>query len=122
VEVITLIHRYLGETLVALVLIGLLLALGAKDPAGGLRRGALGVGRILVMLLSLQWLLGIINFFSLPAEVRPGWGHPVIMTLVVALGHMAMGRARKDPKASHWRLALIFAVLAVLMIYAWRLA
>lgn len=108
--IVGVVHRYLGESLMTVALISVLLALLAKEPASGLRRASLIAGRVLVVLLSLQWLLGIINYFSLPAALRGSLVHPILMTAVVAFVHIFMGKVRKDPEFGRLKLVGLYAV------------
>ncbi len=112
-DVINVLHRYIGESLMAVALISVLLALFARDPNSAMRRTALIAGRVLVIVLSVQWLLGIINYFALPAEVRGSLLHPIWMTAVVAFVHIFMGKVRKAPDFSQWGLVGLYAVTFV---------
>lgn len=118
---IALIHRFLGESLVTLAVLGLIAALLARDPNGGARRLTLVALRLFIGLLSLQWLLGVINYFTIPAAVRPSLAHPLLMTLVVAASHMLGGKARQEPTAAQAMSAAVFAGSAVLMWLGMRL-
>lgn len=112
---IPLIHQFLGESLVTVAVIGLLVTLFAKEPHSGARRLSLLVLRLFVILLSIQWLLGLINYFFFPAGARPSLAHPLLMTLVVAAAHILAGRSRKSPGSQRGVAAAMFAGSAVLM-------
>lgn len=112
---IPMIHQFLGESLVTLAVLGLVATLFAKDPNSGARRLSLTVLRLFIILLSIQWLLGVINYFLYPAGARPSLAHPLLMTAVVAASHMLGGRARKSASAGQSLAAGTFAGSAVLM-------
>lgn len=118
---ITLIHRIVGESIVWLPIIGLIAAFFIKDSQGegGARKTVLIVGRILVVLLSIQWLLGVINYFTFPGDVRPSLIHPILMTLLVAGVHIAMGRARRDADFGKAGFIGLYAVTAAAIIVGW---
>lgn len=118
---ISLIHQYLGESLVTVAVLGLIAALFAKDPDGGARRLTLIALRVFIILLSLQWLLGVINYFTFPAGARPGLAHPLLMTVVVAAAHILGGKARKEASVAQAMAAGVFAGSAVLMWLGMRL-
>lgn len=99
---LTLIHRYLGETLFTVALVGLVLSLFAKSPASGARRGALIFGRAFAGLIDLQWLLGVISYFGRPAAARPSLMHPLIMTLMVVGFHLYFRRLQRQEPANQW--------------------
>lgn len=101
-QTLTLVHRYLGESLVTVALVGLLLSLFAKAPTGGARRGALILGRIFAGLIDLQWLLGVVSYFGRPAAVRPSLMHPAVMTLMVAAFHIYFRRLQRQEPANQW--------------------
>lgn len=118
---IPLIHQFLGESLVTLAVLGLIATLFAKDPGGGARRLSLTVLRLFIILLSIQWLLGVINYFMFPAGARPSLAHPLLMTAVVAVSHILGGKARKETTAAQGMAASVFAGSAVLMWLGMRL-
>jgi len=122
VDVVAQFHRFLGESLVTISVIVTILAFLAAQGSSGLGRGATIAGRILLGLLDLQWLLGVINYFGLPAAVRPSLAHPLLMTAVVVGVHVAAARARKGPGLGRWGLAGVYAAAAVLIIVGIRLA
>jgi hypothetical protein len=97
------IHQFLGYLMPTVAAIGFVLSLFARQPESGARRYSLVFLRIFVILLSIQWLLGVINYFMFPAGARPSLVHPLWMTVVVAAVHILAGRARRDP-ASGWGL------------------
>lgn len=112
---IALIHKYLGESLITLSILGLLITLFVKGPEGGTHRLAQIALRLLVILLSLQWLLGVINYFTIPAVARPSLAHPLIMTVVVAASHILAGKAKSAPASGKGIMVGIFVGAAVLM-------
>lgn len=112
---IPMIHQFLGESLVTLAVLGLLATVFAKDPNGGARRLSLTVLRVFIILISIQWLLGVINYFTFPAAARPGLAHPLLMTAVVAASHIFGGKARKDASSAQGLAAGVFIGSAVLM-------
>ena len=114
-ETIATLHRYLGESLVTIAFIGAVLGLFASDPKGGVAKAAWIVVRVFGVLISIQWLLGIINYFMLPAAVRPSLAHPLLMTLIVAAFHPAQRRLQKLEGSPRWPLVGLLAVTAVLI-------
>lgn len=112
---IPIIHQFLGESLVTLAVLGLLATLFAKDPNGGARRLSITVLRLFIILISIQWLLGVITYFMFPAAARPSLAHPLLMTAVVAVSHILGGRARRDASAAQGLAAGVFVGSAVLM-------
>lgn len=112
---ISLIHQFLGESLVTLAIIGLLTAVFAKDPSGGTHRFVHIALRIFAVLLSIQWLLGVINYFQFPAAARPSLAHPLLMTAVVAAVHIASGKVKEKPAVGRALAMGVFAGAAVLM-------
>lgn len=89
------IHAILGETLRGIAVLGFLVALFARDPDGGGRRATIVFLRLFAIVLSIQWLIGIVNYFQLPAAARPSLAHPLIMTVAVALVHIISSKAKK---------------------------
>jgi|GEM_PF-3546374 len=112
---VSLIHRFLGESLVTLSVLGLLLTLFIKDSGGGTHRYSLIALRLFVVLLSLQWLLGVINYFQFPAGARPSLAHPLIMTAVVAVAHILSGKVKQAPASGRGLAMGTFLGAAVLM-------
>lgn len=120
-DVVQQLHRFLGESLVTISVIVTILALLAAQGSGGMGRGAAIAGRVLLGLLDLQWLLGVINYFGLPAAVRPSLAHPLLMTAVVVGLHIAAARARKGAGLGRWALTGVYAATAVLIIVGIRM-
>ena len=111
-------HRFVGESLITIAVVG---AVAAALTSGGgtLYRAAQILGRVLVALLDLQWLLGVINYFGLPAGARPSLAHPVVMTVAVVVAHVLLKRAQQG--SGRWGLAGVHAVTAVLLIVGYQL-
>lgn len=114
-EFVSTLHRYLGESLVTIAIIGAILALLASDPKSTITRATWIVTRIFGILLSVQWLLGVINYFSLPSAVRPGLAHPILMTLAVAAFHPIQRRLEKSGASPRWGLLGLLALTAALI-------
>lgn len=102
VRTLILIHRFLGESLVTVALIGLLLSLFAKAPGSKARRGSLILGRVFAGLIDLQWLLGVISYFAIPAAARPSLMHPLVMTVMVVAFHIYFRRLQREEPANQW--------------------
>lgn len=115
VESMTAIHRVLGESLVTIAIIGALLGVFSTDPKSGVARAAWSVVRVFGVLISIQWLLGIINYFSLPMAVRPSLAHPILMTVVVAAFHPAQRRLQKLSGSPRWPLVGLLVATAILL-------
>jgi len=109
------VHQFLGESLITLSIVGLLITLFLKESGGGMHRASLIALRIWVILLSVQWLLGVITYFAYPAGARPSLAHPLLMTAVVAAAHMLAGKVRKAPETGRNLAMGAFADAAVLM-------
>ena len=103
-QTLMLIHRYLGETLFIGAVVGALVSLFAKAPGSGARRGAFILGRVFAGLIDLQWLLGVISYFALPAAIRPSLIHPLLMTVMAVGFHVYLRRLQKEEPANQWPL------------------
>lgn len=98
------VHRVLGFMLSLVSIAGVLVSLFAKSPGSGARRGALILGRAFSGLIDLQWLLGVIGYFALPAAGRPSLAHPLLMTLMAVGFHVYLRRLQKEEPSSQWPL------------------
>ena len=114
-EALITIHRYLGESLVTIAVITAILAAFAADPKSTVTKVTWAVARILGVLLTIQWLIGVINYFTLPAAVRPSLAHPIVMTIVVAAYHPVTRRIQKLGGAPRWPLLAVLAATAILI-------
>ena len=121
-EALLTIHRFLGESLPTIAVITAVLALFAVDPKSTVTRVAWIVARILGVLLTIQWLVGVINYFSLPAATRPSLAHPLLMTVVVAAYHPVSRRIEKLGGAPRLPLLALLAATAILIWIAIGLA
>ena len=121
-EALLTIHRFLGESLPTIAVITAVLALFAVDPKSTVTRVAWIVARILGVLLTIQWLVGVINYFSLPAATRPSLAHPLLMTVVVAAYHPVSRRIQKLGGAPRLPLLALLAATAILIWIAIGLA
>lgn len=111
-------HNMLGETLSGLAIIGLIVALFARDPRGGARRATAAFLRLFAIVLSVQWLLGIINFIGVrQLGSMVSWTHPIIMTIVVALAHIVSGRVRKSPDFGYVPVVVLTALMAAAILF-----
>lgn len=109
---IIMLHRFIGESLVTVAVIGVIVALFAANAEGGARRWAEILFRIFGGLLSLQWLLGVVSFIAL--GFGPNWTHPIFMTAVLAAFHIYSGRMRKG-EPQHWAYVGAYVAAAVLI-------
>lgn len=110
------IHHMLGQTILGIALIGVIVALFARDPNGGARRAAAVFSRLFAVVLSIQWILGLIVFLSRASFSFAALAHPIIMTVVVALAHIVSGRVNKDRRFGYGPL-LGMMVLMLVAIY-----
>lgn len=114
-DTIIVLHRYIGESLVTIAILGALLGLFATDPKSSVARAAWVFVRLFGVLISIQWLLGIVNYFTLPAAVRPTLAHPILMTVIVAAFHPLQSRLQKLESSPRWPLVGLLAGTAVLL-------
>jgi len=112
--------RYIVILVLVLALVKLLIGLVGKQRWSRLDHG-LGVATPLV--ITIQWLLGIVLWALAPAAwfLNRGnvnfWEHSVTMTLAVAAAHVGWSRAKRaSDDASKYRLAFIGFLVAGLLV------
>jgi len=121
-EALLSIHRILGFMLFLVAIAGVLVSLFAKAPGSGPRRGALVLGRVFAGLIDLQWLLGVIGFFALPAASRPSLWHPLLMTVMAVGFHVYLRRLHKEEPANQWPLVAGYVGAWLLIFIGMRVA
>ncbi len=121
-NVVSIIHRILGETLLLIALIGVILAV-----VGLVRRRSLGrvesvFGLIYAGLLDLQALLGLVQLIwrlivAGPAVLTPAVIlHPFVMVLALAVVHGTRNRRNSPPPAGHRAQLLAYGLSLVLIL------
>ena len=121
-DVIRLVHRILGETMLLIALVGVILAIVGLVRKKAFTEPERVFGLVYAGLLDLQTLLGIINLIFL--LTLTGWGllttafilHPILMIAAVIVVH-ASRRWREGPvPARHWAQLAAYGVSLVLIL------
>jgi hypothetical protein len=113
-----------GVTVVALVL--LIWGLVGSRPYDKL------VQRVMLaftILITLQWLIGIVYFFVWGVMTRQQWEHAAVMTVAMALAHVN-ARFKNAPPAIRYRNSLLIVIAVLVLVFigvallpqGWRLA
>lgn len=114
------IHRYLGETMLLVALVGVILAIVGLVRKKELKRTERIFAIVYSILLDVQLVLGIIFYFLLPAPARPTILHPIVMLLAVVVVHA--GRAwRNAPTPLRHRAQLGVYGLSLALIFVGRM-
>lgn len=125
-EIVRLVHRILGETMLLVALVGVILAIIGLVRKKAWQKPERVFGLVYAGLLDLQTLLGILNIIFLLALT--GWGllttsfilHPILMIAAVVVVH-ASRRWREGPvPVRHWAQLAAYGVSLVL-IFAGRM-
>jgi hypothetical protein len=125
-SIINSIHRYLGETLLLIALLGVILALVGLVRKKELEPAERIFGLAYSGLLDLQALLGIIQFVYLLTLGGSGLimsrfiFHPILMLLAVVVVH-ASRAWRSSPLPTRHRAQLVAYGLSLLLIFAGRM-
>jgi heme A synthase len=125
-NVISLVHRILGETLLLVALLGVILAVIGLVRKQKMERAEKLFGTSYAGLLDLQALLGLIQFVYLLLNGATGLIssifilHPILMVLAVVVVHASRTR-RDSPIPTRHRAQLLAYGLSLLFIFAGRM-
>lgn len=125
-SIITAIHRYLGETLLLIALVGVVLALIGLVRKRTMEKPERIFGLAYAGLLDLQALLGIIQFVHLLLQGGTGLVtsrfilHPILMILAVVIVH-ASRTWREGPSPLRHQAQLAAYGLSLVVIFAGRM-
>jgi len=114
------IHRYLGETMMLIALVGIVLAIVGLVRKKKLERTERIFGMIYSVLLDVQLLLGVIFYFLLPGPSRPTILHPIIMVLAVNVVHVSRAK-RNGPRPTCHQVQLGVYVLSLALVLIGRM-
>jgi hypothetical protein len=125
-DVVSLIHRFLGETMLLIALAGVILAIVGLVRKKEMEKAENVFGAVYAGLLDLQALLGLVQFVYI--LVVGGTGlltfrfilHPVLMILAVVVVH-ASRSWRHGPIPIRHRAQLIAYGLSLVLIFAGRM-
>ena len=120
INIIAPIHRYLGETMLLIALIGVILAIVGLIRKKAWEKPERIFGMIYAGLLDLQALLGVIYYFLLPQPARPSLLHPIIMILAVIVVH-AGRRWRDSPTPIRHRAQLAVYGFSLVLVFIGRM-
>ena len=120
IEIIAPIHRYLGETMLLVALIGVILAIVGLVRKKTLEQPENIFAMIYSGLLDLQVVLGIVFYFLLPGPARPTILHPILMVLAAIVVHV--GRTwRNSPIPIRHRAQLAIYGASLILIFVGRM-
>lgn len=125
-DVISTIHRYLGETLLLVALIGVILALVALARRREMERAERVFGIIYAGLLDLQALLGVIQFIWLMTLGATNLVtstfilHPILMVLAVIVVHVSRIWRDNPPPTRHYAQLVAYG-LSLILIFVGRM-
>ena len=120
------IHRFLGETLLLIALVGVILAIIGLIRKQALERAERIFGLIYAGLLDIQALLGLITLIYL--VMMAGTSiltsmfilHPVLMILAVVVVHASRGRRSGPMPSRHWAQLVAYG-LSLLLVFVGRM-
>lgn len=125
-DIVKLIHKILGETLLIIALVGVVLALIGLIRRQALERAEDIFGMVYAGLLDLQALLGLVSFIYLLTLTGTGLLtskfilHPILMILALIVVH-ASRKQRSGPVPARHRAQLVAYGLSLLLIFAGRM-
>jgi hypothetical protein len=125
-DVIRMVHRFLGETLLLIALIGVILAIIGLIRKQEMARAERIFGLIYAGLLDLQALLGLVSFFSLLMLAGTGLLmskfilHPILMILALVVVHASSSRRSGPVPARHWAQLVAYG-LSLALVFAGRM-
>ena len=125
-EVIRMVHRYLGEMMLLIALVGVMLAIIGLIRRQAMERAERIFGLIYAGLLDVQALLGLISLISLVMMAGTGLLtslfilHPILMILAVVVVHASRGRRSGPAPARHWAQLVAYA-LSLILVFAGRM-
>ncbi len=121
-DLIRLLHRILGETLLLIALIGIILAIVGLIRKQAMERGEAIIGLLYPGLLYLQALLGIVVYVLLmtqagmPLIVWPLVLHPILMILAMVVVHASRTWRNGPPPTRHWAQLAAYGLSLVLIL------
>lgn len=125
-SIITTIHRYLGETMLLIALIGVILAIIGLTRKKELEKAEHIFGIAYAGLLDLQALLGLVQFVYIlivagTALLLSSFVlHPILMILAVVVVHGSRSRRSGEMPARHWAQLIAYG-LSLVLIFAGRM-
>lgn len=125
-EVVSTIHKYLGEALLLVALIGCVLAVVALVRKREMPRVERIFGSAYAGLLDLQALLGLIQFIWLMTQGATGLVtstfilHPILMVAAVVVVHVSRIWRDNPPPAGHYAQLIAYG-LSLALIFAGRM-
>jgi hypothetical protein len=120
------IHRFLGETLLLIALVGVILAIIGLVRKQAMERAERIFGLIYAGLLDLQALLGLISLIYLISlagtSILTGLFivHPILMILAVVVVHASRSRRSGPVPDRHWAQLVAYG-LSLLLVFAGRM-
>jgi hypothetical protein len=121
-DLVRLLHRILGETLLLIALIGILLAIVGLIRKQAMDRAEAIFGLLYPGILDLQALLGIVLYVLLmtqagmPLIVWPLVLHPILMILAVVMVHASRAWRNGSPPSRHWAQLAAYGLSSVLIL------
>lgn len=120
IEIVAPIHRYLGETMLLVALLGVILAIVGLVRKNSLEKPENIFAMIYASLLDLQVVLGIVFYLLLPAPARPTILHPIVMVLAAVVVHVGRAWRNSPAPTRHWAQLAIYG-LSLVLIFAGRM-
>lgn len=121
-DIIRMIHRFLGETLLLIALIGVILAIVGLIRKQAMERAESIFGMVYAGLLDLQALLGLVSLVYLISLAGTSLLtskfilHPILMLLAVVVVHASRGRRSGPVPARHWAQLVAYGLSLVLVL------
>lgn len=125
-NIITTIHRYLGETMLLIALVGVILAIIGLVRKKELAKAENIFGIVYAGLLDLQALLGIVQFVYIVVVAGTSLLlssfvlHPILMILAVVVVHASRSRRSGEMPGRHWAQLIAYG-LSLILIFAGRM-
>jgi hypothetical protein len=120
IEIVAPIHRYLGETMLLVAIIGVVLAIVGLVRKQVLEKPENVFAMVYSGLLDLQVVLGFLFFFLLPGPGRPTILHPILMTLAAVMVHAGRAWRGSPSPTRHWAQLGIYGA-SLMLIFAGRM-
>lgn len=125
-NIVSMIHRILGETMLLIALIGIILAIIGLVRKKELEKAENIFGIAYAGLLDLQALLGLVQFIYILIVAGTGLLlssfvlHPILMILAVVVVHGSRSRRNGEMPGRHWAQLIAYG-LSLILIFAGRM-
>jgi hypothetical protein len=120
INILAPIHRYLGETMLLVALVGVILAIVGLVRKQELERTERIFAIVYSVSLDIQLVLGLIFYLLLPGPARPTIFHPLLMLLAVVVVHVGRAWRNASTPLRH-RAQLVVYALSLVLVFAGRM-